>query len=74
MMKTHKEVYANCTIKIINDTDLHIQNKPIHYQHDVDTGMWSSSFLPYTQYSSLIELAQSIVKDTLEFSTTEASN
>ena len=69
-MKKHSEEYANCTIEIDKNGALKIQNKPVEYTYDSDTKSWSSDYLPYTSYPSIIELARAIAGDTLEFSDT----
>ena len=66
-MKKHSEEFANCAIEIDKDSNLTIQKKPIEYTYDGDTKTWSSHFLPYTSYPSLIELARAIAGDTSEF-------
>jgi hypothetical protein len=66
-MTKHTEEFANCTIKIEDNDNLTIQSKLIDYEHDADTATWSSRYLPYTHYKSLIELARAIAGETLEF-------
>lgn len=65
------EDYKNCTIEVDDNDRLTIQNKPIEYEYDVDTDTWSSQYLPYTRYPSLIELAHAIAGETLEFVDTQ---
>lgn len=66
-MTKHTEEIANCTIIIDDDDNLTIQNKPIDYEYEADTGTWSSHYLPYSHYESLVELARAIASETLEF-------
>ena len=66
-MGSTKETYENCEIRIEDDTQLFINQKPIEYVHDKDQKKWSSRYLPYTDYDSLIALAKAIVSDTAEF-------
>jgi len=70
-MTKQTEEFANCTIEIEDNGDLTIQNKLIDYEHDVDTDTWSSRYLPYTHYKSLIELARAIAGETSEFIDTQ---
>ena len=69
-MKKHSEEFANCTIEIEENGSITIQNKPVECVYDADTKTWSSHFLPYSGYPSIIELARAIAGDTLEFSDT----
>lgn len=66
-MATIKEIFDNCEIIIKDDTTLTINSKHIVYEHNADTGKWLSRHLPYTEYDSLLDLAQAIVRDTVEF-------
>ena len=70
MMSKHTEEFANCTINIEDNGKLTIQNKVIDYEHDADSGTWSSHYLPYSRYNSLLELARAIAGETLEFADT----
>jgi hypothetical protein len=70
-MTTHTETFANHTIDIDDDGGLRIDGKEIHYEHDPVSNTWSASYLPYTQYNSLLELARAIVRDTVEFINTQ---
>jgi len=70
-MTTHTEIFENHTLEIDSDGGLSINGKEIHYEHDPVTNTWSASYLPYTQYSSLLALAQAIVRDTVEFIDTQ---
>jgi hypothetical protein len=67
-MANHKEVLRGCTIEIQHDDHLTINGKEIQYEHDRADGKWSSKYLPYTKYNSLLEMARAIVRDTVEFS------
>lgn len=67
-MTHHKEVFESCNIEIKDDTNLSINGKEIEYEHDGRNNKWSSKYLPYTQYDSLLEMAREIAKHTVEFS------
>lgn len=67
-MADYKESFEGCTIEIKDDVDLSINGKEIDYQHDEAKNKFSSKYLPYTQYDSLLELAREIAKHTVEFS------
>ena len=66
-MTKHTEVVKNYTIRIEDDDSLNIANKDIEYEYDPVSNKWSSRYLPYTQYDSLVELARAIASDTVEF-------
>jgi hypothetical protein len=67
-MSNHKETFEGCTIEIKDDINLSINGKEIDYKHDRAKNKFSSKYLPYTQYDSLLELARAIAKHTVEFS------
>ncbi len=67
-MPSHKETLEGCTIEIQDEDNLTINGKDIQYEHDRDENKWSSKYLPYTKYNSLLEMARAIVRDTVEFS------
>jgi len=67
-MANHKEVLDGCTIEIQHGKTLTINGKEIPYEHDRADGKWSSKYLPYTKYQSLLDMARAIVRDTVEFS------
>lgn len=67
-MAHHKEVFEGCDIEIKDDTNLSINGKEIECEHDGEKNKWSSKYLPYTQYDSLLEMARAIVQHTVEFS------
>lgn len=67
-MTHHTEVFEGGTIDIEDDTNLTINGKEISYIHDAVKNKWSSRYLPYTQYDSLLDLARAIIRDTVEFS------
>ncbi|MGV8711910.1 MAG: hypothetical protein ACWA6R_05105 [Nitrosomonas sp.] len=67
-MAQHTETFAGCTITIKDNTGLTINGKEIDYQHDPIKDKYSSKYLPYTLYDSLLELARAIAKHTVEFS------
>jgi len=66
-MSNYHETFEGCTIEIKDDAYLTINDKEIDYEHTLENQKWSSRYLPYTQYDSLIDLAQAIVRDTSEF-------
>lgn len=66
-MSIYQETFEGSTIEITDDDRLTINEKEIEYEHTLENQKWSSRYLPYTQYDSLIDLAQAIVRDTSEF-------
>ncbi len=66
-MTKHTEVFENCTIEIEDDDSLRIAGKEIIYDYDPASRKWSAGYLPYKNYDSLLDLAQAIVRDTVEF-------
>lgn len=66
-MSHYQESYKGSNIEIENEKHLTIDAKTIDCEHDQETRKWSSRYLPYTRYDSLIDLAQAIVRDTDEF-------
>ncbi len=66
-MTKHSETFANCKIEIEDDDSLRIAGKDINYDYDPVSKKWSASHLPYTHYDSLLDLAQAIARDTVEF-------
>ena len=67
-MPNHKETFQGCSIEIENETELTINGKLIDYEWNKVTDEWSSRYLPYTNYGSLLDLARAIARDTVEFS------
>ena len=67
-MAQHTETFAGRTITITNNTDLTINGKEIDYQYDPIKDKFSSKYMPYTLYGSLLELARAIAKHSVEFS------
>ena len=67
-MANHKETFEGCAIEITDDDMLSINGKKIDYEQDGTKGKWSSRYLPYTNYNSLVEMARAIARDTVEFS------
>ncbi|WP_293006246.1 hypothetical protein [Nitrosomonas sp.] len=67
-MANYKETFEDCEIEIKDDIHLFINGKLIDYQHDRAKNKFSSKYLPYTQYDSLLELARAIIQHTVEFS------
>ena len=70
-MAQHTEKFANCRIEIAEDDSLTIEGKEILYDYDAAAGKWSASYLPYTRYDSLLDLARAIAGDTVEFVATQ---
>lgn len=70
-MSNLKETLEGCSIEIKDETELTINGKHIDYEKDSIDNQWSSRYLPYTNYDSLLDLARAIVKDTSEFSVKE---
>lgn len=66
-MAAHIETFANRSIEIDDNDNLHIAGKEILYEHDAVNGTWSARYLPYTRYDSLLVLARAIIRDTAEF-------
>ena len=67
-MAGHKESYKGCSIVIEGDSGLTINGKDIDCEHDVGSKKWSSKYMPYSRYDTLLDLAKSIVRDSAEFS------
>lgn len=61
------ETFNGCLIEIDEDDTLRIDGKRIDPVFDAGRGKWSSRYLPYTEYDSLIDLGKAIVRDTEEF-------
>ncbi len=70
-MANHKETFADCVIEITDADKLTINGKEIDYDHDGTDDKWSTRYLPYTKYDSLLDMARAIARDTAEFSTTK---
>lgn len=70
-MANHKEKFADCVIEIIDDNKLTINGKEIDYEHGSTEDKWSSRYLPYTKYDSLLDMGRAIARDTVEFSSTK---
>lgn len=66
-MKAHQETYRGCEIDISTEARLTINAKQIDYEFDPSEKKWSTRYLPYSQYDSLLALAKAIVGDTAEF-------
>lgn len=70
-MADHKETFEGCTIEIKDDVNLTINGKVINYQYDPVKKKFSTRYLPYTQYDSLLEMARAIAQHSVEFSHVE---
>jgi hypothetical protein len=66
-MVSYRETYEGFEIDIEDDTKLTINGKEIDYEYDNVENKWSSRYLPYSRYDSLLDLAQAIARDTAEF-------
>lgn len=66
-MNAHQETYRGCDIEISAEGQLTINAKQIDYVFDSKEKKWSTRYLPYSLYSSLLELAKAVVRDTAEF-------
>lgn len=67
-MPTHTETFLGSKIEVTDSQELTIDGKLLQPTFDAATQQWSSQYLPYTTYSSLLDLAHAIVRDTEEFS------
>ncbi len=67
-MASINQSYEGSEIEIEDDTNLTIDGKHIECEHDSLSGKWSSKYLPYTHYDSLLDLARAIARDAAEFS------
>lgn len=68
-MRPYKEVYNECEILISETEALFINTKEIEYEHNTLDDTWSSRYLPYSQYDSLLEMAKAIAANAAEFVT-----
>lgn len=66
-MPAQRKTYLSRKININKNNELTINKKQIDYEHDRIERKWSSKYLPYTRYNSLLDLAKAIVRDTEEF-------
>lgn len=66
-MSIKKETYKGCDIEIEDDKKLMINKKEIDYQHYPEQDKWVTRYLPYSEYSSLGELAKAIATNSSEF-------
>ena len=67
-MAQYSETFQGCLIEIEDNDTLRIDGKRIDPVYNESRGKWSTRYLPYTEYNSLVELGQAIVRDTEEFS------
>ena len=70
MAKVSKEVMGH-KVEIDDEDNLSVAGKQIDYQHDPVANKWSSSYLPYSDYGSLEDLADAVATHTEEFKTPE---
>jgi hypothetical protein len=66
-MNPHKETFKGREIEISADGNLTISAKPIDYEHDASQNKWSTRYLPYSHYDSLMDLAKAVAGDSDEF-------
>ena len=66
-MNAHQETYRGCEIEISEEGQLTIGRKQIDYEFDSTRNTWSTRYLPYSHYDSLLALAKAVVGDTAEF-------
>ena len=66
-MPAQRKTYLSRKININKNNELTINKKQIDYEHDRRERKWSSKYLPYTQYNSLLDLAKAIIRDSAEF-------
>jgi hypothetical protein len=66
-MNPYKETFKGRMIDISPDGNLTINAKQIDYEHDAYRNKWSTRYLPYTQFDSLVDLAKAVAGDTEEF-------
>lgn len=66
-MVSHREKFMDCQIEILANNSLTIDGKPIDVEVAESGQRWVSGYLPYSDYSSLLDLARAIVRDTEEF-------
>jgi len=66
-MSTIKELFDDCKIIIEDDKSLTINGKQIDQIYNPDSGKWVTKYLPYTEYDNLLDLAQAVIRDTVEF-------
>ncbi|MFT5702041.1 MAG: hypothetical protein ACI8ZB_004946 [Desulforhopalus sp.] len=68
-MRPYKEIYNGCDLLISETETLFINTKEIEYEHNPSDNTWSSRYLPYSQYNSLLEMAKAIADNAAEFVT-----
>ena len=68
-MSTHESTHNGCEIKIDEHGELTINGKFIEASKDHANNEWSSSHLPYSSYSSILELAKTIADTSPDFAT-----
>lgn len=68
-MKPYKGSFNGHAIEISENGVLLISLKEIEYEHNSQNNTWSSIYLPYSQYDSLLELAKAITDNAAEFVT-----
>lgn len=66
-MKPHKENFNGCEILISAEGNMTINGKQIDYEIDSARKKWSTRYLPYSQFDSLLEMAKAVARDTEEF-------
>lgn len=67
-MAEQKETFKGFEIVIDNNDNLTVHDKSIDVEQTED-GNYYTSYLPYTQYATLMELAKHVVDKTPDFDT-----
>lgn len=66
-MNPYIETFKGREIEISADGNVTINAKQIEYEYDSSRNKWSTRYLPYSQYDSLVDLAKAVAGDTEEF-------
>lgn len=66
-MNPYKENFQGREIEISADGNLTINAKQIIYEFDSSRSKWSTRYMPYSHYDSLMDLARAVACDTEEF-------
>ncbi|MCK5888429.1 MAG: hypothetical protein KAG19_00635 [Methylococcales bacterium] len=65
-MTTMTETFDGCEITIEGDT-VTINSRQIDCEYSNDSKKYSTSYLPYSDYSNLLTLAKDVIRNTVEF-------
>ena len=66
-MAVQTESHEGCRIRVEDDSQVTIDGKQIDCEFDPAAKKWSSRYLPYTQYDSLLDMAKDIARYAAEF-------